>query len=95
MKLLIERGANVNAATINKYTALIRAAENGLIFNKQFEVIQTRKKTSFWKCCLGNLDVVELLLENGADVNAMTSNQATSLAFAAWEGQFNQFQNVH
>lgn len=38
---------------------------------------------------------MELLLENGADVNAMTSNQATSLAFAAWEGQFNQFQNVH
>lgn len=38
VKLLIEGGANVNAANVYKYTALIRAAENknGLIFNEQF-----------------------------------------------------------
>ena len=48
----------------------------------------TRGATCLHHCCLeGHLEIVQLLLQNGADPNAISSNGYTPLHMAAWGGR--------
>ncbi|CAJ0932325.1 unnamed protein product [Ranitomeya imitator] len=91
LRLLIKKGAKINASQRNGTTALIHATEKnylttvallleaGAFVNMQ----QTTGETALMKACKkGNVDTVRLLIEHGADCNVLTKHQNNALQFA-------------
>jgi len=90
--LLIDKGADVNASDHAGFTALISAAYNTASDKDAFRVVKillehranTDKSTSegitplFGAISGGNLDIVRILIENGADVNKSHPLDGTS-----------------
>ena len=95
VRLLLENGADVNAADISGNTALMRASENGhtdvvrLLLEKGVDVnaVYNHGETALMRASAwGHLDAVRLLLEKGADVNAVNDYGETALMLASREG---------
>ena len=96
VRLLLEKGANVNAKEDNGETALHEAAWGGheavvqLLLEKGANVNakeNNREKTALHPAAMrGHEVVVQLLLEKGADVNAKKDDGETALHEAAWGG---------
>ncbi|KAM4044271.1 M-phase phosphoprotein 8 isoform 2-T2 [Anomaloglossus baeobatrachus] len=91
LRLLIKKGAKINAKQRNGTTALIHATEKnylttvallleaGAFVNMQ----QATGETALMKACKkGNVDTVRLLIEHGADCNVLTKHQSNALQFA-------------
>ncbi|XP_073518510.1 M-phase phosphoprotein 8 [Phyllobates terribilis] len=91
LRLLIKKGAKINAKQRNGTTALIHATEKnylttvallleaGAFVNMQ----QATGETALMKACKkGNVDTVRLLIEHGADCNILTKHQNNALQFA-------------
>ncbi|KAM4795459.1 M-phase phosphoprotein 8 isoform 2-T2 [Rhinophrynus dorsalis] len=91
LRLLIKKGAKINARQKNGTTALIHAAEKnhlttvallleaGAYVNMQ----QATGETALMKACKrGNSDIVRLLIEHGADCNVLSKHQGSALQFA-------------
>lgn len=78
-KLLIENKANVNAANKDNYTALIHAALTGkwMRNKKKFNGLEIIKIF-----CLGNVNIMKLLIQNGANIDAMDIYNNTALILA-------------
>ena len=86
VKLLIDKGADVNAKTDDGMTALIVAAENGqadvakLLIDKGADINVKNPETDslnnlgftplMYAAFWGRMDIVKLLLDKGADLNA-------------------------
>jgi len=96
VKLLIKKGADVNAKNHNNFTALHIASFKGfieiveeLIINNakindivgEAEIIETPLHLA---CQNNNYEIIELLLENKANVNAVDANQNNPLHYSAW-----------
>ncbi|XP_075054973.1 M-phase phosphoprotein 8 [Mixophyes fleayi] len=91
LRLLIKKGAKLNARQKNGTTALIHAAEKnylatvallldaGAFVNLQ----QVNGETALMKACKrGNYDIMRLLIEHGADCNVLSKHQGNALQFA-------------
>ncbi|RDW85731.1 hypothetical protein BP5796_04056 [Coleophoma crateriformis] len=98
VKLLVEKGADINAADMNGRTLLYRASENGhidvvkLLLEKGADVNATDKNGWTPLCTASqhrHIDVVKLLLEMGADVNAADENGRTPLYWVSFRGHVN------
>ena len=79
IKLLIERGADVNAKSKDGNTALITATSYGRIENVKLLIdkgadINAKSKNGgtalIWAAKMGRTEIIKLLLEKGADVSA-------------------------
>lgn len=87
VELLIKNGADVNNKNNYDYTPLISAAKNGNFqirdnkITKEIQIVKTN-------ICLGHQEIVKLLVENGADVNAKRKNNDASLIWAASKSNF-------
>ena len=92
VKLLVEKGADVNAKTARGLTPLKQA-----VYGKHHEIVDfllnrtpvdvdARGQQNFtllhWACAEGKTQVVKLLVEKGADVNAKTERGYTPLDLA-------------
>ncbi|CZR67067.1 uncharacterized protein PAC_16966 [Phialocephala subalpina] len=95
VKLLLEKGANVNAAIEDGSTPLHRASMNGhlesvkLLLEKGANVNTATKdgSTPLHRASYnGHLESVQLLLEKGANVNAATEDGLTPLHQASYNG---------
>ncbi|EFX05479.1 ankyrin repeat-containing protein [Grosmannia clavigera kw1407] len=94
-ELLLNRGADVNAANSNGRTPLSHAARNGhkttvnLLLNRGANINaadsdgQTPLHDAVWN---GNETTIKLLLDRGADINAADSDDWTPLHDAVWVG---------
>ena len=91
VKLLLDKGADVNMKTDNGYTALIEASENGhieivkLLLDKGADVNAKDNGGNtplILASMCGRIEVVSMLLENGADVNATTYSGYSALRLA-------------
>uniref|UniRef100_A0A8C5M104 Chromo domain-containing protein n=1 Tax=Leptobrachium leishanense TaxID=445787 RepID=A0A8C5M104_9ANUR len=91
LRLLIKKGAKINARQKNGTTALIHAAEKdhlstvallleaGAYVNLQ----QNHGETALFKACRrGNYDIVRLLIEHGADCNVQSKHNNNALQLA-------------
>lgn len=85
VQILIEKGANVNASNVNGDSALIRAATTGNYRTPKIDFYILLR----WR----NLDVtgpeslIKLLIENGADVNAVNDVNNSALILAISNGK--------
>lgn len=94
MQLLIENGANINAANTPGDTALILAISAGIQMNLTFlyKRILELKTTS---PILGYDRIGELLIQKGANVNAVDKDNRSALMFAALKGSIsNVFEDL-
>ncbi|XP_053312424.1 M-phase phosphoprotein 8 [Spea bombifrons] len=91
LRLLIKKGAKVNAKQKNGTTALIHAAEKNYLTTVALlleagayvNVQQASGETALMKACKrGNSDIARLLIEHGADCNIQSKYQANALQFA-------------
>ncbi|KAM9343138.1 M-phase phosphoprotein 8 [Pholidichthys leucotaenia] len=91
LRLLIKKGARVNARQKNGITALMHAAEKNflttvaiLLEAGAYVNAQTLSgETALMKACKrGNTDIVRLLLEYGADCNILSKHKNTAMYFA-------------
>eukprot|EP00079_Xenopus_tropicalis_P033456 XP_017947227.1 PREDICTED: M-phase phosphoprotein 8 isoform X3 [Xenopus tropicalis] len=98
LRLLIKKGAKINARQKNGTTALIHAAEKNYLTTVALlleagayvNVQQASGETALMKACKrGNSDIVRLLLEYGVDCNVLSKHQGNALQFAM------QSNNVH
>jgi hypothetical protein len=97
VKLLVEKDADVNAVSSNKYSALFFAAkankfetvrylvENGADVNTADDINKTTALMIASE--KGNLEMVKFLVENGADVNAKDQDSKTA-AYISIEKNF-------
>ena len=92
---LLDRGANVNAATSDGVTALMIAALNGhtetvdklLARRASVNAVESNGYTALMIAAQnGHTEIVAQLLVQGADVDAVTSYGATALIYAALNG---------
>jgi ankyrin repeat protein len=92
---LLEKGANVNAANMNGWTALMMASKNGhteavkLLLEKGAKVNAVEKdgrRALLFASKSGHIEVVKLLLEKGAKVNAIDHDGYTALMMASRNG---------
>jgi len=94
-KLLIEKGAEVNAKDTDGWTPLICASRDGhievakLLIEKEAEV--NAKDTDGWTPLIlalrfGHFEVAKLLIENRAEVNAKSTYGSTPLICASSDG---------
>ncbi|CAH2225272.1 M-phase phospho 8 [Pelobates cultripes] len=97
LRLLIKKGAKINARQKNGTTALIHAAEKNhlttvallLEAGAYVNLQQNLGETALMKACRrGNYDIVRLLIEHGADCNVLSKHNNNALQFA------NQSNNV-
>ncbi|XP_056417681.1 M-phase phosphoprotein 8 [Hyla sarda] len=91
LRLLIKKGAKINARQRNGTTALIHATEKNHLTTVALlleagafvNIQQTTGETALMKACKkGNIDSVRLLIEHGADCNILTKHQSNALQFA-------------
>ncbi|OCT93181.1 M-phase phosphoprotein 8 isoform X2 [Xenopus laevis] len=91
LRLLIKKGAKINAKQKNGTTALIHAAEKNYLATVALlleagayvNVQQASGETALMKACKrGNSDIVRLLLEYGVDCNVQSKHQGNALQFA-------------
>ena len=91
VKLLLDKGADVNMKTDNGYTALIEASENGhieivkLLLDKGADVNakdNCGNTPLILAACGGHSRIVSMLLNNGADVNATNYSGCSALKLA-------------
>lgn len=90
VKLLIEGGADVNAAKSDGITAIILAAREGMlpILWNYSRMTKFTIQFYFWS---GHLNITESLIRNGANVNAWESNNDTALILSAKNGRLQEF----
>ncbi|UCH66470.1 MAG: ankyrin repeat domain-containing protein [Ignavibacterium sp.] len=62
---------------LQKNPSLVHANING----------KNQERPLHWAALSGNVDVVNFLLDNGAEINAVDAQQMTPLHWAAWQGQ--------
>lgn len=95
IKLLLEKGAEVNAVDKNAFTPLMYSATSGnagavkLLLDKKADVdsISLVLETPLFRAAgNGHTEVVKLLLEKGADANAQSQEGSTALMLAADNG---------
>ncbi len=95
LKLLLDRGADVNASTKIGATPLMRAARNGrseivrVLLRSRADVQMKDSKgltALHYAAEMGRDETMKLLLQNGAAVNAKTSDGHTALQLAADRG---------
>lgn len=88
VKLLLDKGADVNAKAWWGYTALIAASTGALIDLMQPSCCFTFKAQLEWERQLrssaGRAELVKMLLDRGADVNAKDSEGATALMMVGY-----------
>jgi ankyrin repeat protein len=98
IKLLLEKGAYVNAKNINGASALMSAAVEGqtnaikFLLDKDADINakDTNGATALILAAgFGKTDAVELLLDKGMDINAERNDGTTALMLAAGKGQMN------
>ncbi|PIO32098.1 hypothetical protein AB205_0095920 [Aquarana catesbeiana] len=91
LRLLIRKGAKINARQKNGTTALIHAAEKNYLTTVSIlleagafvNLQQATGETALMKACKrGNYDIVRLLIEQGADCNVLSKHQGNALQFA-------------
>lgn len=75
VQLLLEHGADINAKANGGMTPLYIAARNGNCLNSCFKSIT--HKWLWFVCNSGNKDVVEFLIEHGANVIARNDDGET------------------
>lgn len=83
LKILIDRGADVNVMNKNG-TTLHWAATRGISNNFTLKFKQPIKILSF--LCSGNDKIVDLLVDNGADINLKNNDGKTALDIALEKG---------
>jgi hypothetical protein len=95
VKLLLEKGADVNAADVFRWTPLCWASVSGhvevvkLLLEKGADVNAAdglRRTPLCWASQKGHVEVVKLLLEKGADVNTADTPGWTPLRLASEKG---------
>lgn len=99
-KILLEQGANINdthgswrntvlnSAALSGYFLWILHFSSFLHFTHTliFSWIVCNYVRTFISFCLGNINIIKILLENGADVNAKSNEGDTPLHIAAKKG---------
>jgi len=48
---------------------------------------KNRERPLHWAALSGNIEIVNFLLDNGAEINVVDAQQMTALHWAAWQGQ--------
>ena len=86
VKLLLQKGANVNAKTPSGWTALTWAAWSGSSDVVKLLEGRVAAKTLMDAACLGDLKLLQQLIKKGADVNMKTLDERTPLMCAARGG---------
>ncbi len=96
VRLLLEKGADVNSRNMDGWTALMLAAWNGntetveLLLDEGADV--NSKSISGWTALMfaaanGCIKTAKFLIEKGAEVDEKYDNGETALLVAAWNGQ--------
>jgi ankyrin repeat protein len=95
LRLLLDRGAEIETKATDNSTALHDAAQNGclevvrLLLNRgaEIEAKTTDNCTALhYAAQKGHLEVVELLLNRGAEIEAKTTDNSTALHYTAQNG---------
>ena len=86
VKLLLQKGANVDAKTRSGWTALTWAAWSGSSDVVKLLEGRVAAKTLMDAACLGDLKLLQQLVKEGADVNMQTLDERTPLMGAARRG---------
>jgi ankyrin repeat protein len=88
-KMLIDKGANINAVDKNSRSAFLLACESQnidiikLFIDKGFDLNSANGRNGFVQAAFsGNIDIIKFLIEKGADVNAKNSRGFTALIMA-------------
>ncbi|XP_072261288.1 M-phase phosphoprotein 8 [Pyxicephalus adspersus] len=104
LRLLIRKGAKINARQKNGTTALIHAAEKNYLTTVSLlleagafvNLQQATGETALMKACKrGNYDIVRLLIEQGADCNVLSKHQGNALQFAKQSNNMLLFELIN
>lgn len=91
VKALVLAGADVNSKRYNEETVLHEAARNGKSTRNVTEIQATNQHSFIFCCCLDAIEIVQFLIENGADINTKKYNQETPLNDAVRAGKSRRF----
>lgn len=95
IKLLFEKGANINDKDIENESALHLAAGNGNSISTIFTIFALNEKvTNLFFCFIflsGHVDAMKILFDHGANVDVKDEDNDTPLHLAANNGDFIEF----